>query len=78
MCLPSSLLTCPPPPSGLGLQCDAVDYLLNPQHLLPWTVGDLRAAGLALQRAHLVEAADKYAMAMKVTGEEEAEEQIDR
>ncbi|GLC45436.1 hypothetical protein PLESTB_000619100 [Pleodorina starrii] len=48
--------------------CEAVDYLLEPQHLLPWTVADLRAAAAALRRPQLLEAADRYSVAMRATG----------
>ncbi|GLI64341.1 hypothetical protein VaNZ11_007579 [Volvox africanus] len=48
--------------------CEAVDYLLDPQHLLPWTVTDMRAAAVALKRHQLVEAADRYAAALSASG----------
>ncbi|GIL83690.1 hypothetical protein Vretifemale_12428, partial [Volvox reticuliferus] len=42
-------------------------YLLDPQHLLPWTVTDMRAAAVALKRQQLVEAADRYSAAMSAS-----------
>lgn len=56
---------CPAP-----LQVEAVDYLLDPQHLLPWTAADLRAAAAALRRHQLVEAADRYMAACRAAGED--------
>ncbi|KAG2492577.1 hypothetical protein HYH03_009238 [Edaphochlamys debaryana] len=56
---------------GLTALVEAVDYLLDPQHLLPWTAADLRAAGVALRRHALVEAADRYVAAMRSTGVDE-------
>ncbi|KAG2446358.1 hypothetical protein HXX76_000945 [Chlamydomonas incerta] len=56
---------------GLRGLVEAVDYLLDPQHLLPWTAADLRAAAAALRRHQLVEAADRYMAACRAAGVDE-------
>ncbi|KAG2429146.1 hypothetical protein HYH02_014182 [Chlamydomonas schloesseri] len=56
---------------GLRGLVEAVDYLLDAQHLLPWTAADLRAAAAALRRHQLVEAADRYMAACRAAGVDE-------
>ncbi|GFR41770.1 hypothetical protein Agub_g2529, partial [Astrephomene gubernaculifera] len=51
---------------------EAIDHLLDPQHLLPWTVADMRAAAAALRKGPLEQAAERYLAAMRLAGVDES------